>query len=377
MKRWLPEFLVICAIFMVVGYGFAQTWTQVQLGRRPPVTSVALSADGERLVAIASDQAIISTNACATTQFVSQPYQEVLIASSADANTLVGIKTVGAYVCISTNMGITWALTSLPQSVWRSCTSSADGTKLVAAIYDGLIYTSTNTGTTWQTNSTLVKNWSCLASSADGTKLAAGASGDKIYTSTNAGLSWTAPFNCPVNSWNAIASSADGTHLVATCSSGTYISSNSGGIWTTSKIGGVSAASSADGSKLIICANTANVCISTNFGISWVTNIFLNQTCSSAALSADGDELVVGASGGGGLWVASSILSPRLILAQTNGSLALSWLIPSTNFVVQQSPDLISWSSITDQPALNLTNLNYEMNFAPSNAGGFFRLVSQ
>jgi hypothetical protein len=87
--------------------------------------------------------------------------------------------------------------------------------------------------------------------------------------------------------------------------------------------------------------------------------------------------VVLAAGDNGGLWFSRSIPSPELNLAQSNSNLALSWLIPSTNFVMQESSDLISWSSITDQPALNLTNLNYEMNFAPSNASGFFRLVSQ
>jgi hypothetical protein len=247
----------------------------------------------------------------------------------------------------------------------------------VAAVYGGLIYTSTNSGTNWQTNVVPVKNWNCLASSADGTKLVAGAYNDQIYLSTNSGLTWKAPINSPVNSWNAIASSSDGIHLVATGSGGTCFSSDSGGIWTTSKIAGVSVASSANGSKLIICNLNANICISTNFGVSWFTNATVNEPFSCGALSADGDEMVVGAGNNGGLWFSRSIPSPELSLTQSSNNTALSWLIPSTNFVVQQSPDLIAWSSVTDQPALNLTNLNYEMNFAPSNTSGFFRLVLQ
>ena len=66
-----------------------------------------------------------------------------------------------------------------------------------------------------------------------------------------------------------------------------------------------------------------------------------------------------------------------LNLMPSSTNLALSWLIPSTNFVVQQSPDLILWSSITDAPTLNLTNLNNELSLSPTNSSGFFRLMSQ
>jgi hypothetical protein len=183
--------------------------------------------------------------------------------------------------------------------------------------------------------------------------------------------------NSPTNSWQSIASSTDGSHLLAAGLGGTFTSSDSGGTWTQSNFGGTSfggtsAASSADGSRLIVCnMNGLNpVYTSTDFGLNWTTNI----SGGGCAVSADGGEFLVA---GGGVWVYHPTTSPLLNLAQSDSNLALSWLIPSTNFVVQQSPDLISWSSVTDQPALNLTNLNYEMNFAPSNTSGFFRLVSQ
>ncbi|MEY4488641.1 MAG: hypothetical protein RIQ79_1149, partial [Verrucomicrobiota bacterium] len=48
---------------------------------------------------------------------------------------------------------------------WRGVASSADGTKLVAVVYDGPIYTSTDSGFTW-TARTVNINWSSVASSA-------------------------------------------------------------------------------------------------------------------------------------------------------------------------------------------------------------------
>ncbi|MGO8676363.1 MAG: hypothetical protein ACLQVX_10895 [Limisphaerales bacterium] len=41
-----------------------------------------------------------------------------------------------------------WTLTSAPLTNWSCVASSADGTKLVAAVNGGLIYASTNSGAT-------------------------------------------------------------------------------------------------------------------------------------------------------------------------------------------------------------------------------------
>jgi hypothetical protein len=76
-------------------------------------------------------------------------------------------------------------------------------------------------------------------------------------------------------------------------------------------------------------------------------------------------------------WTLKNTPTPQLNVNVSTNNYLLSWLVPSTNFVVQQSPDLVSWSSITDAPSLNLTNLNNELTISPSNASGFFRLISQ
>jgi hypothetical protein len=61
-------------------------------------------------------------------------------------------------------------------------------------------------------------------------------------------------------------------------------------------------------------------------------------------------------------------------ITPANGSFKLSWLIPSTNFVMQQSSDLSSWSDVTNAPVLNLTNLQNEIILPPTNSSSFFRL---
>ena len=66
-----------------------------------------------------------------------------------------------------------WTPTTSPSEFWQSIASSADGTKLVAAVIEGSIYTSTNSGITWTLTGAPTNRWAGVASSADGTRLVA------------------------------------------------------------------------------------------------------------------------------------------------------------------------------------------------------------
>ena len=57
-----------------------------------------------------------------------------------------------------------------------------------------------------------------------------------------------------------------------------------------------------------------------------------------------------------------------------NGNLTVSWVVPSTNFVMQQSSDLTSWGNTTNQPVLNLTNLEDQVILSPPGSNVFYRL---
>jgi hypothetical protein len=136
--------------------------------------------------------------------------------------------------------------TSAGSRTWQSITSSADGTKLAAVVYDGRIYRSVNGGVDWTevtstspANMTTNRYWRSITSSADGMKLAAVAYGGRIYTSVNGGVDWTevtstSPANMATNrNWRSITSSSDGTKLAAVVYNGRiYTSSNSGVDWT-------------------------------------------------------------------------------------------------------------------------------------------------
>jgi photosystem II stability/assembly factor-like uncharacterized protein len=68
---------------------------------------------------------------------------------------------------------------------WISVASSADGTKLIAAVNNGQLYTSTDSGVNWTPRMTdLNRPWWSVASSEDGGKLVAVVTlGGQIYTS--------------------------------------------------------------------------------------------------------------------------------------------------------------------------------------------------
>jgi hypothetical protein len=59
--------------------------------------------------------------------------------------------------------------------------SSADGTRLVAAVFGGQLYTSTDGGVSWTPRESN-RSWQCVASSADGTRLVAGDYSGQLYT---------------------------------------------------------------------------------------------------------------------------------------------------------------------------------------------------
>lgn len=225
------------------------------------------------------------------------------IASSADGSRLVAVASItGGGIYISIDSGLTWSGPFGPISGgnWYAAASSTDGSKLPAAVNGGYIYT--NSGTAW-TAAFGPANWIALASSADGTKLIAAASGLGLYTSGNSGATWASVLGSA--NWISVASSSDGTKMVAAISGG-GIWGYSGASWVQQT--GVpssgtwsSVASSADGTKLVAVANGGGIYTSINSGGSWLPQtggLPASAAWSSVASSADGSKLAAGINGG-------------------------------------------------------------------------------
>jgi DNA-binding beta-propeller fold protein YncE len=376
--------------------------------------SVASSADGNKLVAVVSSvnkeygAIYISTNSGVT--WVRATNAPVAawnsVASSADGTKLTavayGSRTFDG-IYISTNSGVTWvSAAKAPVAAWNSVASSTDGTKLAAVAYGGAfdgVYISTNAGTTWirQTNGLVGTNFFYIASSADGNKLIAaqggsGSSNGFIFTSTNRGISWTQATNVPVSQWYSVASSANGENLLACAYSGrVYISTNSGVDWMPTALptnNWNSVAESTDGTKLVALANSVSptfgvgrgpIWTSMDSGNTWVSNSVASAAWVCAAMSADGNKIVASIgypSSTGGVYISQTTPASQLNLTSSNGNLMVSWLIPSTGFALQQSPDLVAWSDVTNNPALNLTNLQNQVTLPLSVSNGFYRLTT-
>ena len=400
---------MLVAAVWCANFASAQTWTQTSAPSNY-WNSIASSADGSKLVAAAGppnggDGLIyISTNSGVDWMQTSAPTDSwSSVASSADGTKLVAAAS-GDLIYISTNSGFAWTATSAPSNSWATVASSADGSKLVAAANGDLIYFSTNSGADWMPANTAVASWEAVACSADGTKAIA-ANGNQVWISKDSGATWTQT-DLPSQNWSSVCSSADGNKFAGvgisttiTFPSGgtisTYggfgVSTNSGVNWIiNTNFNANLITSSADGNKLI-AGNGGGIYTSTDLGMTWIQET--NISASVSALSADGNKSAIVAEvtvtnslpGGrtititypGAIYTSFSTPSPSMNITPTNGNFKLSWIIPSTNFVLQQSSDLSTWTDLTNTPVLNLTNLQNEVTLPLSAGNGFYRLKTQ
>ena len=296
-----PSFTLFPTLFGPAG----EAWTAE--GSSGYWVGIAMSADGTRLAAVPSRESSFSTRAVIhtsadsgatwTPQAGSGSRNWRTVASSADGMKLVAA-VYGGQLYTSTNFGETWTPRE-SERAWLFLASSADGTKLAAvevgsvfAPDRGLIRTSTDSGLTWTPRESS-RAWRAIASSADGVKLAAVAAGDQIFTSIDSGATWTARDSS--RGWLAIASSADGTRLVAAADNDLiYTSTNSGATWTPQAGAGSrawrSVATSADGTRLAAAVFDGQIYTSTDGGVIWTARDS-NRFWQSIASSADGTRL--------------------------------------------------------------------------------------
>jgi hypothetical protein len=342
-----------------------------------------MSADGRIICAVPSGSPYISTNSGNTwTRITNSPLGPAFlggVAIAADGTKiftpLISNTIPRTWIFLSPDHGATWTPTGFPSTkstnYYVAC--SADGSKVIAALANGPIFYSTNGGVNCYTSSVPNATWNALASSADGRRMVAAANGGAIYFSGDCGTSWT-PGNLPAQFWNSVCASANGKWVGATGNQ-SYISSDAGGTWRTNHIAGQTIACSANGTNWLIVGG--QIYTSTNSGADWQTNLASAQW-NAGAISADGSEIIVVGTAQG-TWLGSETPSPQLNIQPQASAVILSWLIPSTNFVLQQNSDLATtnWTTISNNPTLNFTNLNQELNLPISTSNTFFRLMAQ
>ena len=254
---------------------------------------------------------------------------------------------IGGKIYTSADSGSTWTLreiSGIPLAKWNAFASSSDGSKLIAASFDGYICTSIDSGVSWIQRKPTTKRayWLTVAMSCDGTKLFAGDSGINeqkayIYTSIDSGSTWIErdPAGIDTSAWHAIACSSDGT-IVYTGDSlyspslnrthYIYKSTDSGATWTSIKESGVWSgfACSSDGTK-VVATEGGRIKISTDSGVSWIDKSVLRygegtglrrleHDWTSLTMNSDGTKIFVGYLGAiyrstdsGGSWNITSI----------------------------------------------------------------------
>jgi hypothetical protein len=160
-----------------------------------------------------------------------------------------------------------------------------------------------------------------------------------------------------------------------------WLSQDSGATWTQTGLPNASwpsIASSADGTKLVAVTYGSGIYTSTDSGNTWISNNVPTNSWRSVATSADGGKLAA-VTDSGGIWTLQTTPIPQMTLTPGNGNLTLSWIIPSTNFVLQQNLDLTisNWTDVTNIPVLDLMNLQNEVTLPATNGSAFYRLATQ
>jgi hypothetical protein len=133
-------------------------------------------------------------------------------------------------------------------------------------------------------------------------------------------LNW-AQTTAPVTNWATVASSADGATLIAA--------------------GGGS-------------SSFGHLYLSMDSGATWNQTNALLTHWSSVAVSADGTKFVAADYGGHiyTLHLSPFTLSPSLGIRTSGSATVVSWLVPSSNFVLQQNTSLTlsNWTDVTAAP---------------------------
>jgi hypothetical protein len=114
---------------------------------------------------------------------VNLPQNLPAVASSADG-THLAVSVNGGLISVSTNSGATWYATSAPSADWLSIAMSADGRTLTALAGSGLLYSSPDSGSTWAGTNVppTAFNFGSVACSAEGSKSVAALYQGFIYT---------------------------------------------------------------------------------------------------------------------------------------------------------------------------------------------------
>ena len=301
-----------------------ETWTQnIISGSTQPWRSAAISANGAIMYVGSGNGHIytsIDTGATWTQRDPASGAREwngIAVSSNGEKAAAVALTD---YVYTSTDTGATWTQRDPVKGFrdWTAIASSADGMRLIAAAESDYLYTSTDSGETWTQRRPIdsgTRSWADVAMSANGSRiLAVSGYSNEAFTSDDGGVTWVRRANYGVGSSKSLQSAAissDGRKMAYSTGDGyVYISDDYGETWTDVSPSGVigfpisAVAMSADGSKMLATyrnnPSRSYTYTSSDGGLTWTANTDagLSSGWRDAAMSADGQRMIVGNNGG-------------------------------------------------------------------------------
>ena len=184
--------------------------------------------------------------------------------------------------------------------------TSPDGSKAVATVYGGGIWVSSDFGVTWADTWPVSASddfadtefWYQVDLASDGMSILASTESDNLlYLSKDFGAHWS---KLPAPNYEAygvsVAPGGNKLAMLSYAAKGIWSSADSGATWAlaneTSGFGWTALSRSADGMKLVACAQESGaVWISNNYGVSWTKTKSVNGNWGAVSSSADGQTL--------------------------------------------------------------------------------------
>lgn len=217
------------------------------------------------------------------------------LATSTSGNRMYAAGSSGIFS--STDYGHTWSGPfSPPAGSWNGVATSSDGNTILAVVPGKAIQVSLNAGVTWNpVASGFASNCIAIACSADATKAIASTATGIVYTNNSGGV-WSS-IGAGADTWSVVAFAGNGSNFAAGNNSGKVVSLVGGSVTVTNKsITGL--IMSADGTKLVACANPGGIYTSANSGTTWTITAAPWTNWSCLAASADYTHIIAGVSNG-------------------------------------------------------------------------------
>jgi photosystem II stability/assembly factor-like uncharacterized protein len=312
MRKIFPIFLVFTMVLLpfsnptTVSAAVSHTWTEQDVGLRY-WTSVALTPDGQKMVATAQNTKVYISNdggliwGSANDSPTLSGWNGITLS---DNGSKIAASAQSDFIYISTNGGANWLESSGSGggiNTWSAIAGSTDGQYYVAAVQSPQAITiSTDGGDNWvEVTSLDQKDWYSIDCSSDCSTIVAAGFDDYIYVSHDRGATWEEMTSIADRFWQTVSVSANGQKIIAMYNyegpdfGGAYISNDGGDTWQEVTTLGDEywrdSEMSDDGNHIIVAGDLGDVYISHNGGVSWTKQIGIPSGQKSAVdISNDG-----------------------------------------------------------------------------------------